>query len=387
MLDFNKYFTLAPRFALDARQVPIESIHIGGRHRPVRNLQRYVDSIADVDLLQPVVVHAAGFLVAGARRLAAYRALGRHEVPVYVIDIDPERLVRAEHDENVVREPFTLSEMVAIKRALEPALQVEARERMTLGKISLGLDTGRTRDKVAAGLGVSGKTLEKAEQIVKAAEAEPERFGKLVEDMDRTGHVENISRRLKAAQQAEAIKAEPPPLPQRGPYRVIVADPPWQYDSRQTDPSHGKGPSYPSMSTADICALDVASIAHPDCVLWLWVTNNHMRDAFEVLDAWGFQQKTILTWAKDRMGTGEWLRGQTEHCIMAVRGKPTVVLTNQTTLLHGPVREHSQKPDEFYEMIESLCPAPRYAYLFSRDQRQGWDMHGDEVPVAEASAR
>jgi N6-adenosine-specific RNA methylase IME4 len=84
------------------------------------------------------------------------------------------------------------------------------------------------------------------------------------------------------------------------------------------------------------------------------------------------------------MGTGDWLRGQSEHCIMAVRGKPTVVLTNQTTLLHGPVREHSRKPDEFYALVESLCPAPRYAYLFSREQRDGWDMHGDELPKAAA---
>jgi N6-adenosine-specific RNA methylase IME4 len=83
---------------------------------------------------------------------------------------------------------------------------------------------------------------------------------------------------------------------------------------------------------------------------------------------------------------GDWLRGQTEHCIMAVRGKPTVVLTNQTTLLHGPVRAHSQKPDEFYELVESLCPAPRYAYLFSREQREGWDMHGDELPKARDKA-
>ena len=53
-----------------------------------------------------------------------------------------------------------------------------------------------------------------------------------------------------------------------------------------------------------------------------------MREAFTALDAWGFTQKTILTWAKDRMGMGDWLRGQTEHCLMAVRGKPIVELTN-----------------------------------------------------------
>ena len=108
-----------------------------------------------------------------------------------------------------------------------------------------------------------------------------------------------------------------------------------------------------------------------------------MREAFTALDAWGFTQKTILTWAKDRMGMGDWLRGQTEHCLMAVRGKPIVELTNQTTLLRGAVRGHSQKPIEFYDLVERLCPAPRYAYLFSRYRHnEKWDCHGDEAPPA-----
>jgi N6-adenosine-specific RNA methylase IME4 len=107
-----------------------------------------------------------------------------------------------------------------------------------------------------------------------------------------------------------------------------------------------------------------------------------MREAFQALDAWGFQQKTILTWAKDRMGMGDWLRGQTEHCLMAVRGKPIVTLTNQTTLLQGPVRAHSQKPVEFYNFVEKLCPAPRYAELYSRYRHnERWDCHGDEAPL------
>ena len=93
---------------------------------------------------------------------------------------------------------------------------------------------------------------------------------------------------------------------------------------------------------------------HP--ILWLWVTNLFMREAFPLLEAWGFERRTILTWAKDRMGTGDWLRGQTEHAIMAVRGKPVVTLTNQTTLLNAPVRGHSQKPVEFYNLVESSLP-------------------------------
>jgi N6-adenosine-specific RNA methylase IME4 len=386
MLDFNKIFDPC------ARSVQIEAIHIGNRYRQVRDIQSLQASIAELGLLQPVVVHPGGFLIAGARRVAACQALGWDEIPARVIAL--EQAIRGERDENVVREPFTPSEMVAIGEATEEMERAAAKQRQ-LSTLRQGDqapvvenfhhgDAGKTRDKVASYFGKSGKTYEKAKAIVKAANAEPEKYGKLQADMDRSGRVENAFRRLKAAQQGEEIRQESPPLPQRGPYRVIVADPPWAYQLRQQDPSKRTIMPYPPMSTADICAVDIASIAHDDCVLWLWVTNSHMRDAFDVLDAWGFEQKTILTWAKNRMVTGDWLRGQTEHCIMAVRGKPTVVLTNQTTLLHGPVREHSQKPDEFYALVETLCPAPRYAYLFSREERAGWDMHGDELPKAAA---
>jgi N6-adenosine-specific RNA methylase IME4 len=134
------------------------------------------------------------------------------------------------------------------------------------------------------------------------------------------------------------------------------------------------------MSIREICETNVGSLADEDCILWLWVTNHHMREAFVVLDAWGFEQKTILTWAKDKMGTGDWLRGQTEHCLMAVRGSPTVELKNHSTLIYAPRRGHSEKPDDFYAFVESLCPAPRYAYLWSRMSREGWDGHGDEYP-------
>jgi hypothetical protein len=65
---------------------------------------------------------------------------------------------------------------------------------------------------------------------------------------------------------------------------------------------------------------------------------------------------------------------------MAVRGKPTVVLTSQTTALHAPRGAHSERPDAFFDLVETLCPAPRYAYLFCRNSRPNWDGHGDEYP-------
>src|SRR5262249_42757322 len=153
---------------------------------------------------------------------------------------------------------------------------------------------------------------------------------------DATGRVNGVYKQLKVAQRAAAIRKAPPPLPGRGPYHVIVADPPWHYPKRCGDPSCRVQP-YPSMTIEQICAAPVGSIAHDDCVLWLWTTNSHLisGDALKVLNVWGFEPKTMLTWAKNRFGYGDWLRGQTEHCTLAVRGHPTATLTNQTTLLNA----------------------------------------------------
>ncbi|MDX0888638.1 ParB/RepB/Spo0J family partition protein [Sinorhizobium medicae] len=346
----------------------IDKIKVGPRFREdLGDLASLAENIRALGLLQPIGVTPSGWLLWGERRLRACRSLGWRDIPVIVRDVDSDDMAAVEAAENFARKDFTLSEAVAIKRALQPNLP-------KFGK------SAPAREQVATATGFSHETLRKAEAVVSAAENEPVRFGKLLADMDRTGRVDGPFKRLNVAKKAEAIRAEPPPLPQRGPYRVIVADPPWPYEIRQPDPSLRAAFPYPTMSIADICALDVASIAHTDSILWLWTTNHHLREAFRVVDAWGFEQKTMLTWGKDRIGYGDWLRGRTEHCLFAVRGKPVVEVGALSTLLLAPAeREHSRKPDAFYELVERLCPAPRYAELFQRRGRPKWDGHGDEV--------
>ncbi len=176
------------------------------------------------------------------------------------------------------------------------------------------------RDRVAAYAGVSGRTLDKIKAVVDAATAEPAKYGGLVAEMDRTGKVDGAYKKLVVRRKAEAIEAEPPPLP-TGPFRVVVADPPWRHEGSEG----GKGsPPYPQMEVEEIAAMPVGDIVHRDAVLWLWTTNAHMPRAFEVVDAWGFEHRTILTWVKGGISVGNWLRQQTEHCVLSRRGKPTV---------------------------------------------------------------
>jgi N6-adenosine-specific RNA methylase IME4 len=367
----------------------ISNIKVGERHRKdMGDIESLAASIAAIGMLQQIGVKPDGTLIWGERRLRAAQLLGQSDIAVNIVPIDD--IARGEFAENTARKDFTLSEAVAIKRALEPLERAAAKERQREGGRRGGegssnlpeASNGRAADKAAKVAGRGRRTLEKAEAVVDAAAAEPERFGHLLTAMAKTGRVNSPYKRLKVARQAEQIRREPPPLPGRGPYRVIVIDPPWPYEIASEDSTiRGVWP-YPTLSVSEIAAIDVASIAHEDCILWLWTTNFHMQVVFDLLKGWGFQHRTILTWAKDRMGSGDWLRGQTEHCIMAVRGKPNVTLTNESTRLDAPVRGHSEKPREFYDLVERLCPAPRYADFFSRYQHNDkWDPHGDQAPA------
>jgi N6-adenosine-specific RNA methylase IME4 len=134
------------------------------------------------------------------------------------------------------------------------------------------------------------------------------------------------------------------------------------------------------MPLDEIRELPVQDLADQNAILWLWTTNTHLRAAFGIAEAWGFEYKTALTWVKDRMGTGEWLRGQTEHCLLAARGKPVFIHGSYTTVLNAARREHSRKPDEFYTLVEATSPGNRLE-LFARQARAGWHAFGDQTAL------
>jgi N6-adenosine-specific RNA methylase IME4 len=131
------------------------------------------------------------------------------------------------------------------------------------------------------------------------------------------------------------------------------------------------------MPAKEIKALPVGDIVHENAVLWLWTTNAHLRLAFDVIEAWGFEYKTVLTWVKNGIGTGDWLRGQTEHCLLATRGVPVFLKGQASTALEAARREHSRKPEEFFDLVERLCPGSKVE-LFSCEDREGWRGFGDQ---------
>ena len=155
-----------------------------------------------------------------------------------------------------------------------------------------------------------------------------------------------------------------------GKYRVIYADPPW-LERGGGQIKRGADRHYPLMSTKDIIALNIPAIAADNCHLYLWVTNNFLPDGLAVMKAWGFEYKTTITWAKDKIGLGQYFRGQTEHCLFGTKGHlPYKVVDGVRqqgrTLLTAPRTIHSRKPQEMRAMIEKVSYAPRIE-IFARE--------------------
>jgi N6-adenosine-specific RNA methylase IME4 len=142
------------------------------------------------------------------------------------------------------------------------------------------------------------------------------------------------------------------------------------------------------MSLDDICALPVASVVADTAHLYLWVPNALLPDGLRVLQAWGFQYKSNIVWHKvrkdggsDGRGVGFYFRNVTELVLFGVRGKNCRTLAparSRVNVIQSRKREHSRKPDEQYELIESCSPGP-YLELFSRGTRPGWKVWGNQA--------
>lgn len=164
------------------------------------------------------------------------------------------------------------------------------------------------------------------------------------------------------------------------PYSTIVADPPWSY--RDQPPKGGAGRKYSVTTTDDICAMPVADLAADNAHLWVWGTNALMEDAYRVVRAWGFSPITVVTWCKNGPGVGHYLRNNTEHMILASRGKPqTPDERPLSTWYVWPNAGHSQKPQGALDLVEQVSPGP-YIELFARQPRLGWDHWGHGYEVA-----
>lgn len=80
-------------------------------------------------------------------------------------------------------------------------------------------------------------------------------------------------------------------------YKIIYADPPWRYARSKVQGAAEK--HYPTMSIEELCALPVKEIADKDCILFLWATFPQLKEALQLIKAWGFTYKSVaFVWLK-----------------------------------------------------------------------------------------
>jgi N6-adenosine-specific RNA methylase IME4 len=172
-------------------------------------------------------------------------------------------------------------------------------------------------------------------------------------------------------------------------FSTILADPPWQFQNRtgKMAPEHKRLSRYPTMKLQEIKDLPVEAIAEERAHLYLWVPNALLAEGMQVMENWGFNYKTNLIWYKirkdggpDRRGVGFYFRNVTEMILFGVRGKNIRTLQpgrSQENIISSRKREHSRKPDEQYDIIESCSWGP-YLELFGRGTRKGWITWGNQ---------
>lgn len=169
-------------------------------------------------------------------------------------------------------------------------------------------------------------------------------------------------------------------------YKIILADPPWRYDDttcRGSADSH-----YNTLTLKEMFDLPIKDMADDNCVLFMWATYPKLKEALELMEAWGFNYKSIaFQWVKRNKsgvgyfyGIGRWTRGNTEPCLLATKGKPKRISTSVFQIISSPIRDHSQKPDQTYVLIEKLMGDLPRIELFAREKRLGWDVWGDQLP-------
>lgn len=179
-----------------------------------------------------------------------------------------------------------------------------------------------------------------------------------------------------------------------GGFKVIAADPPWQFRDRCNAGNRGAAHKYSVMGWRDIARLPVPDIAAPDCLLAMWWVAAMPDETLHIARFWGFELKTMtgFTWAKIssiggvQFGMGHWTRANAENCLFATRGRPKRADAGVSQLIIYPRGKHSEKPVEALIRLEQLMGEVPRVELFTRSRRDGWAAWGDELePEAETA--
>jgi N6-adenosine-specific RNA methylase IME4 len=174
-----------------------------------------------------------------------------------------------------------------------------------------------------------------------------------------------------------------------GSYRIFLADPPWKYVGLNKCDEHGHAEQhYDCLDDNQLCDFKVGDrlvkdMAEKDAVLFLWVTSPLLERSFAVMKAWGFSYKSSFIWDKVKHNMGFYNSVRHELLLIGTKGSCTPDVPKLVDSVQSIERtKHSEKPDEFYKIIEKMYDHGRKLELFARHTREGWDSYGNQIIAA-----
>jgi len=185
------------------------------------------------------------------------------------------------------------------------------------------------------------------------------------------------------------------PKPLEGTYRIICADPPWKYVGLNQADEYGHAERhYDCLDDNQPCEFRpdgtrlVKDLADENSVLFMWVTSPLIERCFPIIKAWGFQYKALFVWDKVKHVMGHYNSVRHEFLLICTRGscKPDVPILKDSVQEIERSAKHSEKPQEFYDIIEALYDHGRKLEIFARSGRKGWDSVGNEVCQLQVAA-
>ena len=385
-------------------KLPIDQISVSGSRRRIDSgkVAELAGSIRRIGLLHPIIVTREHRLVAGAHRLEACRRTGMSEIECCFIDGDTLHVELAEIDENLIRnelDPISIGEL-AIRR--DEILEMLG-QRAMVGDNQHTVTGGETvapphtTASIAKEIGISERTLQENKQlardlvqevkeVIRAAEV-PKRDALKIARMEpehQKAVVEKIaSGKAKSVVDAKRLLAkenvhDAAPLKADTKYRVIYADPPWTYGNKFYGAAENH---YPTMSIEELSALPVTEMTDENAVLFLWTTSPLLEEAFTVVRAWGFKYKTSFVWDKIKHNMGHYNSVRHELLLVCTKGSctPDIPKLFDSVVSVERTEKHSEKPEVFREMIDTLYTHGRKVELFARKPAEGWDTWGNQL--------
>jgi N6-adenosine-specific RNA methylase IME4 len=165
--------------------------------------------------------------------------------------------------------------------------------------------------------------------------------------------------------------------------RVVLADPPWLFGDKLPGKERGAQKHYPGLTADQIARFPLPPLSD-DALLFMWRVGTHQEEAAFAMRAWGFKYCGEIVWikktttGKKHFGMGRVVRGAHEICLIGKRGRPKINSKSVRSVFEAPVREHSEKPEAFYDIVETLSDGP-YVELFARRARAGWQSYGNQL--------